>query len=91
MPKIIKIQVTQDDIDRGRRCVASQCPIARAVRRAFDKPYSVSVGTRYIIVCQKRRGPEQVFTMDANTCHWRHEFDMARSVQPFSFPLCEPY
>ncbi len=35
MKKLI-ISVTQEDIDAGHRCNCGHCPIARAVRRAFD-------------------------------------------------------
>lgn len=41
----IQIDVTQDDIDSGRRRGSRSCPIARAARRALPTGVIVKVGT----------------------------------------------
>jgi len=41
--------------------VAESESIHDAIRRAFSDAYEVSVGSRYVIVTQRRRGIEKVF------------------------------
>lgn len=41
----MKIQVTEEDILRGKGCGAFFCPIARAINRHLAEDYYVSVGT----------------------------------------------
>ena len=38
----IKLQITQDDINKGKRFDCSLCPIARAAKRYFNEMVNVS-------------------------------------------------
>jgi hypothetical protein len=46
MPMTISIDVTADDITKGRKCAANSCPVALAIIRAMQqyRIYSVSAG-----------------------------------------------
>lgn len=74
----MKIEVTREDIEHGYRSSACYCPVARALRRTFDK---AAVGVTGIRINGKNYDhPSEVST-------FIKRFDAEEFVQPFSFEL----
>lgn len=80
----LRIKVTQNDIDNGTPGKECECPVALAIKRAFEVD-SVSVGdARIVIGCDIYRTPkivrEFVWAFDAPEPDWP-------PFTPFSFEL----
>jgi hypothetical protein len=83
------IQVTQEDIDSGRRLLcgpewrprSQYCPIALAIERAICAP--VWVGDT---VWGFKGGPVNR-TLPRAAAEWADDFDQGRPVAPFEFEL----
>jgi len=83
------IQVTQEDIDNGRRSSSSHCPVALAFARALG------IDNRQVVV-----GPSYMYSnlLDANkkyntpsiACGFIIFYDSGQKVHPFEFELGEP-
>lgn len=88
----IWVNVTQNDIKRGKRMNCFQCPVSRATRRALKRNKVdtdlVSSAPLYIMATEvssfrsefKARTPDIVVSFMA-------EFDNGEPVYPFSFKL----
>jgi hypothetical protein len=75
----VLVEVTQDDIDRGRRGKCLACPIARAMNRRTGIAFSVS-GSFVRIV-----GKQKMFSLPDCCAAFAYHFDNFRPVAPFSF------
>jgi len=79
----MKIQVTQEDIEKGVRNVCAWCPVARAATRAFGKPMKAmrwrleDVATGECI-----ETPKEV-------SRWMFKFDDHQPVEPFEFEVSD--
>jgi hypothetical protein len=83
----MRVEVTQDDIDNGKRMDGAYCPIALALRRLTGKRCSVSAyraGINYAF------GPDH-FHLPKEAQQFVLDFDDDRPVVPLSFELNEPY
>ena len=78
----MRIDVTQEDIDRGKRSRPCECPLAIAASRATGRPCSV--------------GLDRIGFDDGLALEWplpdiafkfRWDFDNGQPVQPFGFDL----
>jgi len=83
----MRINVTQEDIDKGKCDMASQCAIARALMRTGEFKY-VMVSGLQIIVCRKNN-EELRFYPEMAIGDWIWRFDKLgkKAVAPFSFEL----
>lgn len=85
----MRVDVTQDDIDRGRPRVACACPIAKAVERCCGYEY-VLVGHRDVRGYRPgdvRRIVIPATPLPSEAAAFVRDFDAGRSVSPFSFDL----
>lgn len=78
--KTYRVQVTADDIRRGKRESSHYCPIARALKRTFHT-YVVSVVGEDVCV----REDEYLLPEEAVEFQWA--FDVAEPVKPFEFEM----
>ena len=76
----MKIEVTQKDIEKGKRNSSRFCPVARAVRRATRKRY-IEVTGRTIFIERK-----ELF-VPLKVTRFINRFDDSILVHPFSFEL----
>ena len=82
MSKDIKIEVTQEDIDRGEKGDCAKCPIARAIRRTLKVRY-VHVDTDFL-----EWGPDySCMNAPVKVSKFIDAFDEGRRVSPFTFML----
>lgn len=91
LPHFMKITVTQRDINKGCRSDDSNCPIARAVRRAFHYKYRPSV---FLDIFLDKPGIGnalgcRIFTMPKKARNFVSNFDFGLKVKPFSFEIKE--
>lgn len=78
----VRIEVTQEDIDKGKHGAMS-CPVARATSRAFG--YSVAVWGDYIDV--RKTTSKTVFCAPGEVGRFIDAFDSGRTVKPFTFTI----
>lgn len=80
----MRVDVTQEDIDRGKRNSCCFCPVARAIRRAMTLDVGeVSVDGRFVII--RCRG---VYSLPQAVQDFVKLFDNFETcVEPFSFEL----
>ena len=76
----MRIRVTQDDILRGKMASITDCPVARAVRRARGRG-SIEVGSWQAVIAG------QVYTLPENAHDAIEEFDDTGIMKPFTFSL----
>ena len=79
----MKIDVTQEDIDRGVKGACTQCPVALALARAFPDVYVDVATTQLLVGDEFIRAPSVVSI-------FIEDFDDGEPVQPFSFDLDLP-
>jgi hypothetical protein len=86
--KRVRVEVTAEDIARGRSCANGSCPIARAARRVLGCP--VSVGSCSIA----GKGKGWVTSLPRKARDFIRAFDdidgALRPVKPFAFTLRIP-
>ncbi len=80
----MKITVTNDDIDQGRKRDPNNCAVALALRRAGVAHFGVTG----MLVCIAE-GPASVM-LPANVQEWIMEFDRGLTVGPIEFELSLP-
>ena len=76
----VKIEVTQEDIDRGERKSAKRCPIARACLRAGLKNVEVDA----MVECEGVKG-DRLYGRCSLIEPFVEAFDAGNKVFPFSF------
>jgi hypothetical protein len=79
----MKVTVTQRDINRGREgSRSSNCPLARAIRRALGDHAPVGVG-----FVAWERGDGRFVSLPKKARQFRSDFDNfgPQAVEPFSF------
>ena len=83
----VTIDVTQDDIDQGKRENCTLCPIALAAQRVFPgKSIHVSVFNLWVDnspAAEDGRG----YPLPEVACKFLQDFDHGRPVQPFKFGI----
>ena len=81
----MKIEVTQNDIDKGIQGECQLCPIARAIKRSsnFKRVY---VNTKYIEVLHYVTGVK-TYELPKKAKTFVKRFDRQEPVKPFSFEL----
>lgn len=85
----LHVNVTQRDIDSGKRYVSHACPIARAIGR-HNAISAVAVDVNTLTVYTPRDYAEHLITLPSVAFYFRHDFDNGRPVAPFAFDLVIP-
>lgn len=79
----MRIQVTQDDIDKGIPKDCNACPVARAVRRALNAD-AVSAAARIRV----QKGSKRIhYKPSLRVFKFYRQFDGGYFVKPFTFEL----
>lgn len=84
----LKVEVTQQDIEKGEPHFCSSCPISLALTRAFGEPMSIGYGEIWyggVMDSQSSRVCRQGFSKEVKEFIAR--FDNGIAVEPFSFEL----
>jgi hypothetical protein len=82
----MRIDVTQEDIEKGERRHACRCPIARAISRAASSQATVG---QSVAGYSAWIGDTKVL-LPACAAVFAHSFDAGDVVSPFSFDLEVP-
>ena len=73
-------RVTLDEINNGKRCDSSNCPIALAIKR--EMPNSrVAVGCYYVVI------DGEASILPTNAAVFLRAFDCGDPVEPFEFEI----
>lgn len=75
------IEVTQDDIDKGVKNNACQCPVARAIARGTEEEWVVD---SHSLV---RMRDARVWHTPPAAYWFINRYDQGESVEPFTFEL----
>ena len=78
----MKIEVTQDHIDRGRKQCRTGCPVALALEA---EGICAAVGPAYISVYTGDENPVDYYCTPQKVTDFVHAFDDDKLVGPFSF------
>ena len=78
MEKTITVFVSQEDIDNGRQCQSTQCPIALALKRQCS-PFSVSAGLFTTTINSR------FYHTPHDARMWMKQFDWDKQVNPAKF------
>lgn len=79
----MKIVVTQDDIDNGRRESPTHCPIALAARRQFPHRYVLATADHLLV------GGLTYYWLPPVAVSFVDDFDEGYPVQPISFEVTD--
>jgi hypothetical protein len=87
---ITKIEVTQEDIDKGVRGTTCLCPVALAIRRSLKVPLACHMNKSIRIT--KPEYPPEVYKARSpvSVLDFVHGFDNYLEVKPFTFELDIP-
>lgn len=80
---MIKIQVTQEDIAKGKKSDSSCCPVALACLKTLNKTWS-NVFEQLSLI---EDGGMEIFAKRRQLEDFIHKFDAGEKVEPFEFEL----
>ena len=89
----LKIKVTQNDINHGRRKDCNRCPIARAVKRAVTKSKvkclltKIAVRLEEVILLDSWGSVDHRGYLPSRAQRFIIKFDDAKDTKPFNFIL----
>ena len=83
----MKITVTQEDIEQGRRSEPNECAVARAFLRAGVDHFGV-MGARVMVA--NRLGHLVNLMLPRSVQNWILDFDAGKFVVPFAFNIGMP-
>lgn len=86
---LVKIQVTQEDINNGIKFKCESCPVALAIKRLLKPNVKVLVGDIISFMTNDSSEWKDVVTPE-RVWDFLVQFDNKRPVQPFSFELDIP-
>ena len=81
----IKVEVTQDNIDKGKQCHASDCPVALAMLQAGLQGPACDPWSLLFIY----EGVAYVAETPLSVKYFIKGFDTGQPSKPFSFELCK--
>jgi hypothetical protein len=87
----MKINVTQEHIDNGRRNCADACPIALAVKDAEADAAYISVSRDSIFIDKENQSHGILMGLPWSARRFVDNFDHEGCVQPFSFEAYVKY
>ena len=79
--KVVELNVTQNDIDKGQPRMAGLCAVARAGSRHFDKTYMVTCDGVWVHVYNEGTG-RFVGKLSKSDQDWVSDYDYGKQVQP---------
>jgi hypothetical protein len=88
----MRIEVTQEDIDAGKRADACDCPVALAICRASGFSVSVRYSTVYRLQSEIHAWDSRAYLGELPNAarYFVVDFDEGRAVAPFAFDLDIP-
>lgn len=90
MKKRWTVEITAEDIAKGRPFCPVGCPAAIAIRRAIGQEAEVSVGGASVGVFLSGGEDYYVWTPSASLTRWIRRFDVGVGVKPGRFCLTIP-
>lgn len=88
MPRAIRVEVTQDDIDRAMRSDSSRCVVAQAVARTVPHATRISVDIQTVRFTDGD-GVRRVYLTPTAVEQYVVGFDAGDEIKPFAFGLYE--
>lgn len=86
--RTIRIEVTAEDIREGKPKMCSECPVARAISRAFGGAvFAVASNRTFGMHSFALSGPYRIARLPKHVESFVRQFDCGESVSPFSFDL----
>ena len=85
----MRIEVTQEDIEKGRPASFFWCPVARAVRRATGYPAKATYGRVSVQLSPGPMKPKLFCSTPLMVDLFIGQFDLEEPVEPFAFDLPE--
>lgn len=85
----IRINVTQEDINHGKRVSACECPVALAAARVIGRPVTVTPKRLRIYEGPYETASPAAYPLPVEAAMFVNRFDHggARMVKPFTFDL----
>ena len=92
--RTIDVEVTQQDIDEGRRCSARHCALARPLARAVSHALGADCWVTISRVGWDLFGPRCTFTelrVPSDASQFIHQYDGYEPVRPSTFQFRVPF
>ena len=86
----MRVNVTRKDIDEGRECASTECPIALAIQRSSHNIRSALVDVAHVKVYYYNSSFGTLYHLPEEARKFIHNFDsghLRSKLQPFSFDL----
>jgi hypothetical protein len=82
----LHVNVTQNHIDRGKRCNSERCPVALSILEVLPEVSYVAVDERIYVELSDSGDYIKADTPD-EVCSFARAFDKGKLVKPFSFEV----
>lgn len=83
----MQLEITQEDIDKGKQGDCGLCPIALAIRRKLPKSNPLVLSNRVFITDEHSKNKQYYFRMSSNAQEFICEFDNGFPVKPIEIEL----
>lgn len=85
----MNIDVRQEHIDKGSGCHSVDCPVAHAVRDAFEIEQGVSVRPNHVMVTlrSEQNLHRRHYELPKEAQRAIENYDKGKKMKPFQFPL----
>lgn len=83
----LRVNVIPKDIKLGIRCSFCNCPLAKAISRALNRPFHVGHETGFVYL---GNAPGIEVSIPENAIEFRRAFDNKEQTYPFQFDLSLP-
>ena len=85
----MRIEVTLEDINKGKRDNCRKCPVALAVQRVMPPGYKADIDQDYISYLDKAGIYHILCNAPAKVTTFIKRFDAGKPVKPFTFTIKE--
>lgn len=82
------IEVTQEDIDKGKRHDCEECAVALAVKRTPLAEQFVGIGPQHLVL--REATPKSILPLPEEIIEFIAAFDRGEAVQPVTFDIPVP-
>ena len=83
----LKINVTQEDIDKGEAGISNSCPVALAIKRSYGELVRVTVGCTRIYISDIQKTKYKTCQTPLEVVNFMCDFDRQNPVEPFEFEI----
>lgn len=83
---LVTINVTQQDIDNGKTCVSSDCPVAWALNRVLKTGHWSQIGNPSFTIWTNNEVVHQAY-LPSPVGDFIRRFDSFLDIDPFTFQL----